>query len=118
MSKPFPGKRTATRIHPTHVVEAFFNKSQYILPGVNVWGTLDFESKQRFRSFIDQAKVNKPKNVSAAERLAYFVNAMLPDLDLAIATRWGQIEDRKNLLKPAFLANMARTLEGFLVFKS
>jgi hypothetical protein len=96
-----------SRTQPKQIANAFFAKSEFIKPGVDLWSTLDEESKSSFKQFILNARPSAPRGVSAEERVKYDVGKMPANLDKVIATRWSTIPSRKNLLTPAFLATLS-----------
>jgi hypothetical protein len=64
---------------------------------VDLWSTLDEESKSSFKQFILNARPSAPRGVSAEERLKYYVGKMPANLDKVIATRWSTVPSRKDL---------------------
>ena len=87
----------SSRLNTKLVVNAYFAQSGYMKPGSNFWKSLNFESKQKFRGFVNAARA-KIGEGTAEEQVAAFASLVLPDLSSNVAKVWAADPKLKQFL--------------------
>jgi hypothetical protein len=86
-----------TRITPRAIVNAYFDNSRYMNPGLDFWTTLDFSSKQTFRQFIRKVRPGIGPG-SKEQRLAAFIALIPPHLGANVAKVYAADPKTKHIL--------------------
>jgi hypothetical protein len=87
----------ATRLTSKKIANTYFGRSGYMKPGIDVWKTLDFDSKVRFRAFIIRAE----KRIGAGspeERLTQVLALIPPFIAANVAKVYANDPERKQYI--------------------
>jgi hypothetical protein len=89
--------KMSSRLNTKSLVNAYFAQSGYMKPGINFWGSMNFESKQKFREFVNATRA-KVGEGTAEEQSAAFASLLPPDLSSDIAKVWAADPKLKQFL--------------------
>jgi hypothetical protein len=87
----------SSRLNTKSIVNAYFAQSGYMKPGINFWGSMNFESKQKFREFVNATRA-KIGEGTAEEQVAAFASLVPPDLSSNVAKVWAADPKLKQFL--------------------
>ena len=87
----------SSRLTARKIVNAYFAKTGYLKPGTDFWRTLNFESKQKWRLYIQTVRTKIGQGNEAAQAAA--LTDLLPsDLGKKVARIWAKDPQLKQLL--------------------
>jgi hypothetical protein len=85
--------------HTKSIVNAYFAQSGYMKPGINFWRSMNFESKQESRGFVN-AMLAKIGEGTTEEQVAAFASLVPHDLSANVAKLWATDPKLKQFLVP------------------
>jgi hypothetical protein len=92
-----------SRINSKKIINKYFENSAYLKPGVDVWKTLSFASKQTMRDFVTRVQDRVSKSDSMEDRVSAFMALIPKSLDKEVATQWATDPDLVQYLRPGAL---------------
>jgi hypothetical protein len=92
-----------SRITPKLIVNEYFRNSGYMKPGVDVWKTLDANSKDRFRDFVDELRPGIGDGTKES-RLARWMTAIPPHVGRNVMQFYAADPKKKHLIRVHLLS--------------